>query len=354
MKKNKYTFIDLFSGIGGIRLAFEKNGAECVFSSDNDRWANETYRNNFGEIPSGDLMVIKSEDIPQHNILCAGFPCQPFSLAGKRMGFEDIRGTLFFEVARILNDKKPDAFLLENVKGLTNHDNGNTISVIRATLDRLGYDFFEKLMNAKNYGLPQNRERWIGVGFRKSLKVKDFSFPKEEPLKITVEDILEKNVTDHKISDIAMKHLNYHYKNKFKSSSKKLSEYTIATEIRPSRCIFRNDGISPCLTAKMGTGGNNIPVIVELKRKLTVRECLRIQGFPDTFKINTSQHAYKQIGNSVPVVMMEKIVREIVKTLDYHKGLTTTVKSPLLRPDPVVTKKGITDTSLNLSLSNIQ
>ena len=163
------TFIDLFSGMGGFRIAFESAGNKCIFSSEIDKYARETYKNNFQDYPEGDITKILSKDIPDFDILCAGFPCQPFSIAGKRLGFEDSRGTLFFEVARILKEKQPVAFLLENVRGITNHDGGNTIKVIMNTLDEIGYSCKDSVINALDYGIPQNRERWYCIGFRKDL-----------------------------------------------------------------------------------------------------------------------------------------------------------------------------------------
>ena len=163
------TFIDLFAGMGGFRIAFESNNAKCVFSSEIDKWACKTYFDNFNEFPYGDITKISANDIPNFDILCAGFPCQPFSIGGHRLGFEDTRGTLFFDVARILNEKKPKAFLLENVKGITNHDNGKTLKVIENSLLELGYTIKHKVLNAKDYGIPQNRERWYCIGFRKDI-----------------------------------------------------------------------------------------------------------------------------------------------------------------------------------------
>jgi len=307
----KFTFIDLFCGIGGFRIALENNGGECVFSSDIDKWSRQTYFSNFKEVPKGDITQIKSKDIPNHNILCAGFPCQAFSLAGKRKGFEDTRGTLFFDVARILKRKKPDAFILENVRGITSHNKGETIKIIRNTLKKVGYTIFEKNVNAKNYGLPQNRERWICVGFKK--EIDDFEFPEKEKLKLYVSNLLEKDITDYEASKIAMKHILHYYK---KYNKRNKSQFTLATQARPSKCALRSDGISPCLTAKMGTGGNNIPVIVELKRKLTERECLRLMGFPEWFKMTKKTYqSYKQIGNSVPVNIIEKISKNVVNKI---------------------------------------
>ena len=313
--KPKFTFIDLFSGIGGFRLAFESIGGRCVFSSDIDKWANDTYFMNFGEYPHGDITKIHEDEIPNHDILCAGFPCQPFSIGGYRKGFCDTRGTLFFEIERILKAKKPKAFLLENVKGLTNHDKGNTFKVIQESLLNLGYSIFYQVLNSKDYGIPQNRERIYIVGFKENIKTFNFPQPLEE--KININDLLEKDVENHELSEKASSHLKKHYEN-FINKKEVNDEYPIfATEIRPSRCSIRNDGNSPCLTAKMGTGGNNVPVLVKENRKLTVRECLRLQGFPEDYKIkdNYSQ-SYKQIGNSVTVPVVTLIAKEMIKYLN--------------------------------------
>ena len=310
--KRTITFIDLFAGIGGFRIALEYLHARCVFSSENDKWACETYQNNFGELPNGDITKIPELEIPKHDILCAGFPCQAFSIGGYRRGFDDTRGTMFFEVARILKGKKPPAFILENVRGILNHDKGNTIKTIHDILNSLGYDYFESVVNTKNYGLPQNRDRWFCVGFDKKLNVSKFEFPEKIPLKKNVEDILENNVRDHEITNIACKHIKKHYL-QFGGKSKTI---TIASEIRPSRCIMKNDGISPCLTAKMGTGGNNVPIIVELERKLTVRECLRLMGFPETFHMRANNYqSYKQIGNSVAVPIVSNIAKKVIEQI---------------------------------------
>lgn len=314
-------FIDLFSGIGGFRLAFENLGCKCVFSSEIDTQARETYKINFGEYPSGDIFKIKATDIPDHDILCAGFPCQPFSVAGKRLGFEDARGTLFFEVARIIKEKRPKAFLLENVAGIVSHDNGKTLNTIINILNDLDYNVAWRLLNAKNYGVPQNRNRWYCLGIDKTYLDMDLEcvFPSESELKYTLKDILI-NDTDkeHEISDIAKNNIEKHIGSYLLKDQLTLMEKQpiIANNIRPSKVSFSSNGISPCLTAKMGTGGNNVPVIVELNRKFTTEECLRIMGFPKSFKIkpNYSQ-SYKQIGNSVVVPIIEKIGENLVQIL---------------------------------------
>jgi DNA (cytosine-5)-methyltransferase 1 len=312
--KPKFTFIDLFSGIGGFRLALDNLNGKCVFSSDIDKWANETYLANFKHLPSGDITKVPSSEIPDHEVLTAGFPCQPFSIAGKRKGFEDTRGTLFFEVARILKDKKPKAFILENVKGIVSHDKGNTLLTILTTLDELGYDAQYKILNSKDYGVPQNRERWICVGTRRDLALQ-YEFPEPEDLVVTLHDILDHKSKSEKLSPIALKNLESHL-HKVKPSNLGKKQITVATEIRPSRAIFRTDGISPCLTAKMGTGGNNVPVYVEKQRKFTIEECLALQGFPSTFVMpNQGYQGYKQIGNSVTVTLINKVAANLVKLI---------------------------------------
>lgn len=317
-------FIDLFAGIGGFRVALEKNGAKCVFSSEIDKYARETYKQNFGEIPSGDIFEIDAEDIPNHDILCAGFPCQPFSIAGKRLGFEDARGTLFFEVARIIKTKRPKAFILENVAGLVNHDNGKTLETIINILNDLNYSVEWKLMNAKDYGIPQNRNRWYCVGFDNDYTEFNLDvFPEKEELKKTLKDIIDLNNVNKKeyiVSDTAIKNMKKHIDNfLFKNELK--DEPIIANNIRPSKVSFSSNGISPCLTAKMGTGGNNVPVIYNLNRKFTTDECLKIMGFPDTYKIKANySQSYKQLGNSVVVPIIEKISQKIIWNIKNHNN----------------------------------
>lgn len=312
---SKITFIDLFCGLGGFRLALEKKKCKCVFSSDIDEAVCKVYQDNFGDYPQGDIKKIEANEIPNFDILCGGFPCQSFSIAGKRLGFEDARGTMFFEVARIIKEKKPKAFMLENVKGLTNHEGGKTLKTILDILNNLGYDVDYRVLNAADYGIPQSRERWYCVGVRKDLNIdikKADIFPHPQILLYTYDDIIDDNPHDNYIvSETCNKNIKMH-SSKVKE---KESKYTLAYEIRPSRCQFRSNGISPCLTAKMGTGGNNVPVVVELNRKLTERECLKLMGYPDSYKIGLGAHAYKQIGNSVIVPILTTIASNLVDLL---------------------------------------
>ncbi len=307
-------FIDLFCGIGGFRIGLQNQGCQCVFSSDIDINVQKTYKENFYEKPFGDIKKIDVKDIPDHDILCAGFPCQSFSIAGKRLGFEDTRGTMFFEIARIVKEKKPLALFLENVKGLTNHDKGKTLQTILNILNELGYDYTYKVLNAKDFNIPQNRERWYCVCFRKDLKIniEDFKFPEKKELKIKLKDIISKNTqNDYKITEKCEKNIL-----KFaKIKNIDIKEDTLAYEVRASRCQFKTDGIAPCLAAKMGTGGNNVPVIVSQRRKLTEKECLKLMGFPENFKIKHGSQSYKQIGNSVCIPIVNEIAKEIVKLL---------------------------------------
>ena len=319
-------FIDLFCGIGGFRIAFESESCECVFSSDIDKYVRETYFNNFNEYPVGDIKQVDEKKIPKFDILCAGFPCQPFSIGGLRKGFQDTRGTLFFDIERIIRHNKPKSFILENVKGLVNHDKGNTLNTILNKLaktkngkpninkfeDCLNYNVYYKVINSKDFGVPQNRERIFIVGFLKNVK---FEFPISKINKSLL-DILENDVKKNTISEILKANIDFHLQSHYKYREIMKLNYLLAYEVRKSRSTFRFDNLSPTLTAKMGTGGNNVPVIVKLQRKLTTNECLKIQGFPDWYKIkpNNSQ-SYKQIGNSVSVPVINAIAKEILKSI---------------------------------------
>ena len=320
-------FIDLFCGIGGFRIAFESVGGKCVFSSDIDKYACETYKENFNEYPLSDITKIDEKQIPNFDILCAGFPCQPFSIGGLRKGFQDTRGTLFFDIERIIREKRPKVFVLENVKGLVNHDKGKTLDVIINKLgnrvngkentnklnDCLNYDVHYKVINSKEFGVPQNRERIYIIGFDKRV---DFKFPNNNKEK-KLTDVLDYTVENNTLSPTLERNIETHLENHKKYIEIKDLEYLLAYEVRKSRSTFRFDNLSPTLTAKMGTGGNNVPVLVNQKRKLTTYECLKIQGYPNNFKIrpNYSQ-SYKQIGNSVSVPVIKALAREIVKFIE--------------------------------------
>ena len=308
-------FIDLFSGIGGFRIAFESVSATCIFSAEIDKHACETYKNNFNENPFCDVTNIEASTLPNFDILCAGFPCQPFSLAGKRQGFQETRGTLFFDIERIIKAKQPKAFILENVKGLVSHDKGRTLRVILETLEKkLNYKVFYQVLNSKDYDVPQNRERIYIIGFKNHSV--EFKFPEKIAQTIDLSHIRESHLEGTAISELAKSHIVTHLKNHKLYEQIKKNPLLLSYEIRKSRASFRFDNISPCLTAKMGTGGNNVPIFVNEMRKFTTRECLRIQGFPESYKItpNTGQ-SYKQIGNSVSVPVVKLLAEELVRWL---------------------------------------
>lgn len=310
--KGKYKAIDLFAGIGGTRIAFHNtNKVNFVFSSEFDNFAQKTYKANFGEMPSGDITQISSSEIPVHDILIAGFPCQAFSQAGKQLGFEDTRGTLFFDIARILNEKRPKSFLLENVKNLVRHDKGKTFKVIKNTLLELGYSVHHKVLRARDFGVPQNRERIYIVGFDKNQvsNYDSFKFPKPtyEPTKLG--NILENNANEkYTISD---KLWEGHQRRKAEHQNKGNGfGYT----------LFNADSeYTNTISARYYKDGSEI--LIEQKgknpRKLTPREAARLQGFPENFIIPVSDtQAYKQFGNSVAVPVVEKIALQLIKVLE--------------------------------------
>ena len=307
-------FIDLFAGIGGLRLGFEKAGAECVFSSEIDKHAHITYELNFGEKPAGDIRQIPSKNIPQHDILLAGFPCQPFSVAGEKKGLKDVRGNLFYEILRILQDKQPKAFLLENVKGLTSLNKGRTFQIIQEELKTCAYQVYSQVLNTMNYGnLPQTRERIYIVGF---LKDHGFSFPKPIALKKNIQDIILKERQDKK----------YYYDkfDMFQTLKKHITRQDTVYQWRRSYVRENKNQVCPTLMAHMGTGGHNVPLIKDKYgiRKLTPRECAKFQGFPDSYKLPSQLsdcHLYKQLGNSVSIPVIKRIAKQITKSLQPAK-----------------------------------
>lgn len=307
-KGHKFTFIDLFAGIGGLRIAFEHHGGECLFSSEWDKFAQQTYRANFGEIPHGDITKVPIKEIPEHDVLLAGFPCQPFSLAGLKRGFADTRGTLFFEVVRILKAKKPSLALLENVKGIKNHDDGRTFRVLKESLNRIGYDTFAQVLNASDFGLPQNRERIFIVCInRQKLKTRNFEFP-TPPRKMTrVGDILQqrvdqKYVLSDKLWSGHKRRLKKHQANGNGFGYRIFSAKSTKTSTISAR--YYKDG-SEILIAASGN-----------PRKITPREAARLQGFPESFLIPVSDtQAYKQFGNSVAINVAMALAKQMVSIL---------------------------------------
>lgn len=325
--KSKFTFIDLFAGIGGFRIAMQNLGGRCVYTSEWDEQAKKTYEANFGEVPFGDITKERTKKfIPDNfDVLCAGFPCQAFSIAGKRGGFEDTRGTLFFDVADIIRRKKPKAFFLENVKGLINHDRGRTLKTILNVLrDDLGYYVPEpQVLNAKNFGVPQNRERIFIVGFRNDLGVNSFNYP--DPLKkdVTFEDIKEENTVSVKYY-LSNTYLNTLINHKKRHESKGngfgyeiIPDNGIANAVvcggmgRERNLVYdhRLEDFTPVTHIKGEVNRQGI-------RKMTPREWARLQGFPDEFIIPVADaSAYKQFGNSVAIPAIEATSKEIIKKI---------------------------------------
>ena len=317
----KFTFIDLFAGMGGFRIAMQRQGGKCIFSSEWNKFAQKTYLANFGEMPFGDITKEETKQfIPdQFDILCAGFPCQPFSIAGvskkkslgRETGFKDkTQGTLFFDVADIINRHRPKAFFLENVKNLVSHDKGNTFKVICDTLEELGYSIHYKIMDGQNY-VPQHRERIMIVGFDKKLYhgSENFQFPNTEPLNVRIKDILEKHPDDKYIlSDRLWSYLqNYSKKHKEKGNG---FGYGLADL----------NGISRTLSARYYKDGSEILIPRGEgmnPRRLTPRECARLMGYPDEYIIDkvSDVQAYRQCGNSVVVPLITAVSEQIVKTM---------------------------------------
>lgn len=327
-KNPKFKFIDLFAGIGGFRLAMQNLGGKCVFTSEWDKEAKRTYRANFGETPFGDITKESTKNyIPDNfDVLCAGFPCQAFSIAGRRGGFEDTRGTLFFDVAEIIKRKQPKAFFLENVKGLRNHDKGKTLATILNVLrNDLGYFVPEpQIMNAKNFGVPQNRERIFIVGFHKDTGVTKFEYPKPTNKKVKFADIKEKKVpaTKYFLSTQYLKTLHNH-KARHESKGNGFG-FEIISDNRIANAIVvggmgreRNLVVDNRLKDFTPTTHIKGEVNREGIRKMTPREWARLQGFPEEFKIVVADaSAYKQFGNSVAVPAIQATANEILKLIN--------------------------------------
>jgi DNA (cytosine-5)-methyltransferase 1 len=307
--QNQYRAIDLFAGIGGIRLGFQKafgSQIEFVFASEIDKYARMTYENNFDDIPHGDITKIEPQDIPAFDFLLAGFPCQPFSHAGLKKGFDDTRGTLFFDIAKIVEFHRPKVVFLENVKGFKNHDQGNTFAVIKRTLNELGYTVFSEILNAKNFGIPQNRERIYIIAFLN--QDLNFTFPIGGNQDIKLGNILDNQVdSKYTISD---KLWEGHQRRKAEHQAKGNGF---------GYSLFNNESAyTSTISARYYKDGSEILIDQKNKnpRKLTPREAARLQGFPEEFKIIASDtQAYKQFGNSVAVPVVEKLATSILKNL---------------------------------------
>ncbi|MEI7811797.1 MAG: DNA cytosine methyltransferase [Ignavibacteria bacterium] len=308
--------LDLFAGIGGIRMGFERAGFQTILGNDFDPFCKATYDLNFEDIllTVKDIAKLSSSELPDFNILLAGFPCQPFSIAGYRRGFLDTgRGDLFFEIVRILRDKNPEAVFLENVKNLKSHDGGKTFNIISEALKDLDYHIKVKVLNSMKYGnVPQNRERVYIVGFKSKEMLNNFEFPSEIPLTTSIADIIAKN---------AEQKYYYHYNPIYPQLLETIKSANTIYQWRRTYVRENKNGVCPTLTANMGTGGHNVPLILDEKgvRKLTPRECAKLQGFPDSFKLPddiSDPKLYKQLGNSVTVTVIERVAVQIRKAME--------------------------------------
>lgn len=317
------SFIDLFAGIGGFHYALSSFGAECLYASEWDIPAKETYFTNFGINPSGDITQIAANEIPPHDILCGGFPCQAFSVSGKRRGFEDTRGTLFFDIARIVKYHRPKVVFMENVKNLVLHDMGRTFNVITATMEELGYTMYSKVLNSGQFGIPQHRERIYMVCFRNDI-ISDntFQFPSFHKSS-ALHDLLESNSIDAKIierNDIQIYRVPVTTNNKIdvENLPNRPVQIGIVNKGGQGERIYDPVGHAITLSAYGGGAGakTGLYLVNGVVRKLSPRECARLQGFPEDFVIHPKRHqAYKQFGNSVTIDVLQYIVLEISKTL---------------------------------------
>lgn len=308
------TFIDLFCGLGGFRLALESFGGKCVFGSDIDKYVSETYADNFGDNPLSDITKVDEKQIPPHNILCAGFPCQAFSISGKQKGFDDTRGTLFREVVRIAKYHKPEILLLENVKNLQNHDGGKTFEIIKNDIEAIGYNMYYKVLNASNYGIPQARERLYMVCIRRDIDNKKFEFPSPVSISKCVNDILLHTGEEEKFVIEKGYRLHHRETSPLKIYKKPLRIGTVNKGGQGDR-IYDICGQAITLSAEGGgTGSKTGLYLADGKvRKLHPRECARLMGYPESYKINPSDNqAFKQFGNSVVVDVLQYIIQSLI------------------------------------------
>lgn len=314
--EKEFRTLDLFAGVGGIRIGFEKAGFKTAFANDFDKTCKDTYDLNFPEpkLNTEDINKLNIKELPEFNILLGGFPCQAFSIAGYRQGFKDEkgRGNLFFRIADILAERKPKAILLENVKNLKSHDKGKTFKVIEKTLRDLGYHLKVKVLNSMTHGnIPQNRERIFIVGFLDKAKTEAFDFPEEIPL--------TKNFRQFTANEAEDK---YYYNDKplYEKVKNDINSETAVYQWRRKYVRVNKKGVVPTLTANMGRGGHNVPIIKNSKgiRKLTPRECFLLQGFPESFKLPpiADSNLYHQAGNSVTMPVIERIAKNMMKVLE--------------------------------------
>ena len=305
----EFTFIDLFAGIGGFRIPMQEIGGKCVFSSEFNYHAQRAYELNFGEVPFGDITKLNLNVVPKHNVLCAGFPCQPFSISGKMKGFEDTRGTLIYHVFKIIEKREPEVVLLENVKHLLYHDKKRTLTTIIQHLEELGYIVSKKVLNASDFGVPQNRERIIIVGHKKEKF--DFSKLETKP-KPVLKDFLDKK-NDFEFLDEPYTILS-EMKTIRKAGVRPNTEHLSRVHKQPNR-IYSTDGVHPALPSQESSGRFWIYHKNKV-RKLTIQECYRIMGFPKEFKlINNRSELYRQVGNSVAVPMIKEVASQIKQQL---------------------------------------
>jgi len=319
----EFTFIDLFAGIGGFRIPMQEIGGKCVFSSEFNYHAQRAYELNFGEVPFGDITKLDLNIVPKHNVLCAGFPCQPFSISGKMKGFEDTRGTLIYHVFKIIEKREPEVVLLENVKHLLYHDKKRTLATIIQHLEELGYKVSKKVLNASDFGVPQNRERIIIIGHKK--KKFDFSKLKTKPKPI-LKDFLDKEndfefldepytiLEEMKTQDSGLIFAGYRNKTIRKAGVRPNTEHLSRVHKQPNR-IYSTDGVHPALPSQESSG--RFWIYHENKvRKLTIQECYKIMGFPKKFRlINNRSELYRQVGNSVAVPMIREVANQIKQQL---------------------------------------
>ncbi|MGZ9800731.1 DNA (cytosine-5-)-methyltransferase [Mycoplasma sp. AC1221] len=299
------TFIDLFAGIGGIRKAFEDDDTKCVFSCEWDKFAAKTYFANYNEIPFGDIRKINEKNIPNHDILLAGFPCQPFSHIGKRQGFtHQSQGTLFFDILRILKHSKPKMFLLENVKGLLTNDKGRTFKIILQSLNDLEYKTFYKILNAQNFGLPQRRERIIIVGFRKDLNVNNFEIPEgDKEVRIPISDILERSPNGYSVTE----HLQKNYLFKVDDGKPQIVDFDSNIQVNTLCASYHK--IQRLTNTFIKDGKTGLRMYSELELK-------RLMGFPDNFIVPVSRtQMYRQFGNSVAIPMIKAVADAMKKVI---------------------------------------
>jgi DNA (cytosine-5)-methyltransferase 1 len=326
-----YSFIDLFAGIGGFHYALSSFGADCVFASEIDEKASHTYNINHKIAPSGDITNINEADIPNHDILCAGFPCQAFSISGKQKGFEDTRGTLFFDIARIVDHHKPKVLFLENVKNFIKHDGGNTLKTVVNVIVKMGYNVYYEVLNTSNFGLPQNRERVYIVAFRNDVDNSTFHFP-SFIMKSKLIDILEDNPKNGKIikrEDISIDKDYIPQTNMFGESEipNKPIQIGKVNKGGQGERIYHPLGHAITLSAYGGGAGSKTGLykIEDVIRKLSPRECARLQGFPESFIYPSSiSEAHKQFGNSVSINVLQYITQEIINVLEYNEKEYTT------------------------------